>query len=53
MEFTDTLWEEQEELLRQKKKIDELEEKLQKKDEVISEIAEENMLFKKNFGGRG
>ena len=32
----------------QKKKIDELEAKLQKKDEVIAEIAEENMLLK-NF----
>ena len=34
------------------KKIDELEAKLQKKDEVIAEIAEENMLLKKTFGGR-
>lgn len=33
----------------QQKKIDELEAKLQKKDEVIAEIAEENMLLKKNF----
>ena len=31
----------------QQKKIDELEAKLQKKDEVIAEIAEENMLLKK------
>ena len=30
----------------------ELEAKLQKKDEVIAEIAEENMLLKKTFGGR-
>ena len=37
----------------QQKKIDELEAKLQKKDEVIAEIAEENMLLKKTFGGRG
>ena len=36
----------------QQKKIDELEAKLQKKDEVIAEIAEENMLLKKTFGGR-
>ena len=36
----------------QQKKIDELEAKLQKKDEVIAEIAEENMLFEKTFGGR-
>ena len=34
------------------KKIDELEAKLQKKGEVIAEIAEENMLLKKTFGGR-
>ena len=36
----------------QQKKIDELEAKLQKKDEVIAEIAEENMMLKKTFGGR-
>ena len=36
----------------QQKKIDELEAKLQKKDEVIAEIAEENILLKKTFGGR-
>ena len=36
----------------QQKKIDELEAKLQKKDEVIAEIAEENMTLKKTFGGR-
>ena len=36
----------------EKKKITELETKLQKKDEVIAEIAEENMMLKKTFGGR-
>ena len=33
----------------QKRKIEELETKLKKKDEVIAEIAEENMKKKKNF----
>lgn len=36
----------------QRRRIDELEAKLQKKDEVIAEIAEENMTLKKTFGGR-
>lgn len=36
----------------QQRKIDELEEKLQKKDAIIAEIAEENMMLKKTFGGR-
>lgn len=34
------------------RKIKELETKLKKKDEVIAEIAEENMMIKKTFGGR-
>ena len=33
-------------------KIEELETKLKKKDEVIAEIAEENMMIKKTFGDR-
>ena len=33
----------------QRRKIQELETKLKKKDEVIAEIAEENMMIKKNF----
>ena len=36
----------------QQRKIEELETKLKKKDEVIAEIAEENMMIKKTFGGR-
>ena len=36
----------------QRRKIEELETKLKKKDEVIAEIAEENMMIKKTFGGR-
>ena len=36
----------------QRCKIEELETKLKKKDEVIAEIAEENMMIKKTFGGR-
>lgn len=36
----------------QQRKIDDLEAKLHKKDEIIAEIAEENMMLKKNFGGR-
>ena len=36
----------------QQHKIEELEAKLKKKDEVIAEIAEENMMIKKTFGGR-
>ncbi|MDD7611277.1 MAG: transposase [Treponema sp.] len=36
----------------QQRKIEELEAKLKKKDEVIAEIAEENMMIKKTFGGR-
>lgn len=35
-----------------RRKIKELETKLKKKDEVIAEIAEENMMIKKTFGGR-
>ena len=36
----------------QRRKIEELETKLKEKDEVIAEIAEENMMIKKTFGGR-
>ena len=36
----------------QRRKIEELETKLKKKDEVIAEIAEENMMIKKILGGR-
>ena len=35
----------------QRQKIEALEAKLKKKDEVIAEIAEENMMLKKNSGG--
>lgn len=35
----------------QQQKIEALEAKLKKKDEVIAEIAEENMMLKKNSGG--